>query len=551
MEVIGAHGGLSSAEKKVLEWLRSTLEHEQGTIFVELPIKDKFSRCMWPDFVIVSRKYGVCVLECKGYSKEEIRKISKAEDLETVHGVDRIMKQMSLYGLLMRDLMRDTRIDIKKALIFPNILSSDSVAPLLSSLNNDNQQLALLFSEAIDWQNTLETLFGPPLWERLTKTEEDEILSVLNPNHVIEHNYTLDLEHMERRLRTFDKDQIRYLERIQDGHHYVINGLPGTGKTIMLMKLIDRELANGKEVLYTCFNRPLADSIARTVGPQLAQSTYTLYSQTLKTHGISYWNHKDWERKTVETLKELDIVPRYDYLLIDEYQDLELDDYQILLKHLKPGGTIVLAGDKLQNIKGKHDTWKEKGIDVAGGGRSMFLKRPYRTHPDVVDFALKFLCQNEFLEKEAKKYFDHHKFDHTFGDFSEVRDRVKFIVSGIDQTHREIRKVYSDNPEAEILVVSVYRNQDKMDSIPVPPNGTIEPYTRMKGLEADIVILYNVDFYGPYDPKVFEVSIEQKIRSIFTALCRSRGDVYIHCKRPEGFYEVLKEIHTECSKKAA
>lgn len=550
MDIIGYHADLTTAEKNVLRWLEAGLQNEDGVIFVELPIKGKFTKCMWPDFVIVSPKYGVCVLEVKGYGSEEIRSISRAEDLETVHGVDRIMKQMMLYGCLMTDLLKDYNVQFSKTLIFAGILASDPVVPHLYKLNKTNQDLSLLFKDNLDWPCAMETLFGAPMPKKILKDDFQDVLHHLNPNFVIEHTYSVDLEGIDRRIRAFDEQQVKYMARIKDGHHYVLNGLPGTGKTLMLVKIAEREESRGKKVHYVCFNKPLADSVSAHLGKS-ASSTHVLYARTLKKLGISLSGDPEWEKKTFQILTVTSFEPEFDYLLVDEYQDLENEDYHMLLKHLKPGGTLVLAGDKLQNIKGKDDTWKEKGVDVANGGRSMFLRNPHRASPVVVDYALKFIAQNKFLENETAKYFDHHKFEHSFGSFSELSKRVKFIVSGNDYHHERIRELYAANPDSEILVVSVYRHQDKKDSIPHPPKGTIEPYTRMKGLEADVVILYNVDFFERYQSGAVHVTPEQKLRSIFSALCRSRGDVYIHCKQPEGYYQMLKELFLECMKSKA
>src|SRR5690606_32466057 len=106
-----------------------------------------------------------------------------------------------------------------------------------------------------------------------------------------------------------------------------------------------------------------------------------------------------------------EIEPMFDVVLIDEYQDLEDEDYHVLSRLVKEDGLMVLGGDRLQNIRSNKETWKSKGIKIAGQ-RSKFLKRPYRADPDVVDFAIAYLCKNPILEKEAKRYFGDNDFNH-------------------------------------------------------------------------------------------------------------------------------------------
>ncbi len=94
-------------------------------------------------------------------------------------------------------------------------------------------------------------------------------------------------------------------------------------------------------------------------------------------------------------------------------------------------------------------------------------------------------------------------------------------------------------------MVTCYEGQEKQLHLTENPNLQIVPFSKVKGLEADIVILYSIDYYTKPTP---HMSSDQKMRSVFSALCRSRGHVYIHGSKKEGFYADLWNEYLVCLK---
>lgn len=544
MQTIGHHNDLTSAEKLVLKWLEEGLKKEQGYILVEVPIKLKFKRYnRWPDFMIISPKYGVCIVECKGYYFDEIEEVAGINDIKIKNGFDRYRKQLRDYGYLLQDLLKDfDYINRKKIVAFPRIPAFSPKAQAIRELHDTDDDLSYLFSDDFKIPCTLERLMGSSMQDKIKAKVLDEILFALNPFRVFDHNYGVDHEAKERRLKTFDKTQMNYIERIKSGH-YLINGLPGTGKTKMLEAIAQREIIKGKKVLYTCFNKPLAESVEEILGNKNVKTTFKIYHDLVKPYGISFKTDPNWQDRAIPLLVEKDLTPEYDVLLIDEYQDLDDSDYVILLKLLKKDGLLVLAGDQLQNIKGGTESWRSKGINVRG--RSMFLSIPYRTEPVIVDFALKFVCQTPALKKIADRYFKECDFSHAYGSFEGLFDKIKFLNHDMSRMNLELHRMAHENPRTEILVVTNYANIKPVYSKTV----RFEPYTRVKGLEADIVVLYSLDLFKEAKSRL---KLEEKIKALFSALCRSRGTLYIHGTSATGFYEELRELYLECvSERAA
>jgi hypothetical protein len=541
LDVIGIHKDLTIAEKRVLSWLEKGLADEPGRIFVEMPMKMKFKKFnRWPDFIIVSPLYGVCIVECKGYMFDEIKSYSPGLGLETVSGTDAYQRQMRDYGILLRELLQGKDVQRSKVVVFPRLHSYDKRAHSIRELSEGD--LTHYFEDDLYQKCSLSKLLGPPMAKKMKSSEFQELIDLINPIRVFDHNYGLDLDETNKRVMSFDPKQMSYIDRMQDGH-YLINGLPGTGKTKMLEAIAQREILKGKSVLYACFNRPLKDSVEEVLGEDYVATTHQLYHKLVEPYGINYKSDKKWVEKAIPLLVEKKLEPLYDVLLLDEYQDLTDEDYQILLKLLKPKGLLVLAGDQLQNIRGSSETWKSKGIKISG--RSLFLSAPYRTCPSVVDFALKFVCSRADLKKIVERYFKESKFRHQFGSFSRLEESIRLFQLNKQGFNIELGKIIEENPLAKILVIT---NSYSVDlNLPQSKNKRvrIEPYSRVKGLEADIVVLYNLDQFQEASSKMQEA---EKMKALFSALCRARGVVYVHGFEAKGYYEELREIYLECMK---
>lgn len=550
MEVIGKHDGLRESEKKVLKWLEEGLHKAKCHIFVELGRRGHYMRYRrWPDFVILSETHGVIILECKGHFSESIKDVSHAGVATTTNGFDRFDTQLRDYGCIFSKMLEGSGIPFYKFVIFPEILSTSTAAEYIHDVNSHEGDLGTLFNEDLDITFSFDHLSIPALSTKLSESNYKEVRKLINPNRVVNQSFQRDLGNRQQEIDLLDLQQITLVEEIKQGH-YLINGLPGTGKTLVLTKIAERELEKGKSVMMTCYNEPLAAELQKTFNKNIARSLYSLYGHQAYKLRRSISESGNYQ-ETMEFLLENLPAPQYDVLLIDEYQDLEDEDYTILLALLKPGGLLVLAGDRLQNVRGKKESWRSKGINLTGGRhRSKFLVRPYRTDPCIVDFALDFISTNKDLRAEAKRYFLENEFDHEHGSYDNFSERVNFLQNTRQGFIEDVKAIALANPESNILVVTL---PDDKWSVSHLETGKLKVETclRSKGLEADIVILYNLDRYKKYEGKHMKMTEEQKMRAIFSGLCRARGAVFIHGFEGIDYFYELKNIFNEKIKKIA
>lgn len=80
-------------------------------------------------------------------------------------------------------------------------------------------------------------------------------------------------------------------------------------------------------------------------------------------------------------------VTRYDAILCDEGQDLNLEWWNLLRSVLRPAGEMLLAADRTQDLYGRATVWTETSLENAGfmGGRWFELEGSYRFPPEFVN----------------------------------------------------------------------------------------------------------------------------------------------------------------------
>lgn len=131
-------------------------------------------------------------------------------------------------------------------------------------------------------------------------------------------------------------------------------GTAGSGKTQLAVQVMKDAVARGERPLYVCFNRPLADHIARVAPPQAKIANY---------HQLCDWivresgRAPDFQSNDVFDQLEsafaatpIDTGWQYDVLIVDEGQDFQQPWVPALERLLKPGGAWWWLEDPLQNL---------------------------------------------------------------------------------------------------------------------------------------------------------------------------------------------------------
>ncbi len=135
---------------------------------------------------------------------------------------------------------------------------------------------------------------------------------------------------------------------------YQIEATAGSGKTQLALALLSQAAAQGRKARYVCFNRPLADHLAR-LAP--ARCEVTTFHQLCRDHAeregqtLDFSEPQVFERITQKYLEDALTLPtRLDLLILDESQDLNPAWVDALTQALLPEGQLYVMGDSQQQL---------------------------------------------------------------------------------------------------------------------------------------------------------------------------------------------------------
>lgn len=157
---------------------------------------------------------------------------------------------------------------------------------------------------------------------------------------------------MNEQLINLSEEQQNFIDVALSGKNILVDACIGSGKTTAIQHLC-KAFPYKTKILYLTYNKLLKlDAKAKI---HLRHTTVNNY------HGFAYWMLRssgvtagvpDLIQKFIEVKP---LIPRYDVLIIDEYQDIEQEFAEMLemIKNANPGIQIIAVGDMEQKIYDK------------------------------------------------------------------------------------------------------------------------------------------------------------------------------------------------------
>lgn len=173
-------------------------------------------------------------------------------------------------------------------------------------------------------------------------------------NKIIDNDYLIE---------EYTKEQFNLLDFANYNDRCLIEGNAGTGKTIMAIEISRREIAKGKKVGLFCYNRFLGQKLLTSIEQFYGNNKGSYYAgsfhsflinsvTTIKQDCIQDSNKFYKEDLPFEFLlnnEELSETEKFDFLIIDEAQDLLTQNYievfDLILKSGLKNGKWIFFGD--------------------------------------------------------------------------------------------------------------------------------------------------------------------------------------------------------------
>lgn len=573
IQVINSKGSedLTSGERYTLEQKIKPLFNKLSTYVYIQPIINGVK----PDFILIDKNFGVIIIEIKDWSDDYLqsatRQLVVCDEKKYKNPIPQINRYKNIISNNISDIIDftddygDCTIPVQSVIFFIN-LSKEKINEYSSSFSSKDIKV---FNKNMLRKLTLKQLVEPVninLSDKEVDALRGAIIGITIPTNTIKNT---DEFTSINDIKVLDIEQEQFSKKIPNGH-YMVTGLPGSGKTVVLLTraihlLQENENWNILIVTYTqalsiklklqlkakIIDLDLSENILKQIQVKtfhkLCYDIVGSPSQPKERRNENYYN-EFWPKEASNAIRINSSNEKYDCVLIDEYQDFHIEWFnlcRLVCKKNTEGENLFLAGDRLQRIYDvPWSSYKEIGINIQG--RSKLLKKSYRTNPNHMDFALKFLSLGKGLQQEISKFYELDRLNivkpmenHVNliqGDALVINKYLKEMIYNISIYPSDILVLCHNKYEINSVISSMsseLRQKIVTGKNPVDGKTLITTYHSSKGLEAKYCILFSVDSFNQ----------DNKNRTLmYVGMTRASKKLFIHYGTNTGFAKEINEI---------
>lgn len=318
---------------------------------------------------------------------------------------------------------------------------------------------------------------------------------------------------------------------------------------------------------------------------------YIYYQNRIIKSDIYGFDYADLIHYSNKYMKEFLNLDKYEYIIIDEYQDISDGEYELARNTSdKCNSKVFAVGDDWQSIysfRGSNINYITKFNTYFEKPTILTIRHTYRNSQELIDITSKFIRENKSqLDKEmlSYKHLSHPIKFKLYDDRIIDEMGIGYIDEGIEYKILKelIKEIHSKYPEHNILILGrnneMINNCFKYEKDFINDLGTkikllsikniqLEAMTihKSKGLTYDEVIIIGLNKKFPnkehtiywmqslFKPVKIEEPIEfaEERRLLYVALTRTRNNVYILAnKNPKNRSRFVDELINKCKEES-
>jgi len=555
---------LTEGEKQVAHRLKRLYQTEKEEVYLYLtPRVDGLE----PDFLLIDPLRGVVIIETKNWNFEYLKTLNPREviavDGKKYHNPAfrtnqyfNTVKSLFSTDMTLMDEELELTFNLYSYVVFTSIKSEN-----IKDKKIFNQYpTTSIYEEELRYL-TLDRLF-PNKNKSITAKQVAVIRGIIFPEIQLQVEAHREIDKI---IKTLDIEQELFAKRVPVGH-YLISGVPGSGKTVVLIARaihLLKQYPHWKIAIVT-YNKSLTYKISNRLKElndnlylnnidlsKIEVSTFHKFAlSTAKIRPPSPATQFFWEEELPQ--KALNVAkPLYDVILVDEYQDFRNSWLKVCIASLKKHKdskneeqvNLFLAGDRLQSIYNPTAINWSKDIGLDMRGRSKIFKQSYRAGKEHLAFSLKYLMTDSSLKNEVERFYEG---SDTISSETEDSESLFFIEGQFEKVVKTIGELLTEGYNfSDILILVNTRKEGKRFYSYLPPylkekakvlknveDGVmnITTYHSSKGLENKIAMLLNVD------------AIHEK-KLLYVGTTRASEKLYLHSSSfKKGVGEKLKKL---------
>ena len=344
-------------------------------------------------------------------------------------------------------------------------------------------------------QECIDNIFAFEGQDRCTtnlseKSVQKILERVLAPSFNLISLQQIEQERNKNVFKRMLREQVALLNYLEEQNNAIINGLAGTGKTVMAVEKARRHSEKDEKVLFLCYNVFLNEYLRETyLYPHVSYYTVAGLSQKL----CEKVDYKALQEKLMQMFLE-GTFP-YQHVIIDEGQDFgkeEIDEVEIIellrenaIENEERNGTFYLFYDKNQMVQSKKVSKYIEDADC-----KLTLYRNCRNTENIALTSLRLLGS----DKAPKLYPDAVMGDLPEIGFCATKEDVATLLNAeidkyIDAGYNNITILTCKTEESSIIADCCKNSKYNYK------RGYVKFTTcrKFKGLESDVIIVVDID----------------------------------------------------------